>query len=395
MTVRPTIRLLPAHARRVRAGHPWVYSNELAMDEAARALPRGTVVRVQADDGGLLGCATFNPHSLIAARLLDADAEAAIDAGWLAARLARAAALRDRLVGRPFYRLVHAEADGLPGLVVDRFGPACVVQANTAGMDALLPAILEALQATVAPRTVVLRNDSGARGLEGLKPEVRVEGAAIEGPQAVEEGGLVFQADLLKGQKTGWFHDQRDNRAFLAGLAAGARVLDGYCHTGGFGLRALAAGAAHATLVDSSEGALALAARAAEGNGLAARAAFVKADVFTDFQTRLDKAERWDVVVADPPSFVKSKRDLASGTRGYRKLARMAAGLVEPGGFLLLASCSHNVPPDLFAEQVRRGLRDAGRTGRVLRTAGAAPDHPVHPWLPESAYLKCQVLQLD
>lgn len=394
MTDRPTVRLLAGHAKRLRGGHPWVFSNEIAMDQAAKAIEPGGLVRLIDAGGEALACATFNPHSLIAARVVDPDPNARFDADAIATRLARARDLRDRLIGAPYYRLVHAEADRLPGLVIDRFGDALVVQANTAGAERMLPDLAVALRQVLDPRTTVFRCDSPIRRLEGLETYTRTEGAAPDGPVAVPEGGVDFRADLLTGQKTGWYFDQRDNRAFVAGLAKGARVLDLYCHGGGFGLRALAAGASHAVLVDSSQPALDLAGAAAEASGLA-NVAFKRAEVFADLESRNAAREAWDVVVADPPSFVKSRKDLGAGLRGYRKLARLAAGVVAPGGFLAIASCSHNVDPPTFAEQVRRGLVDAGREARVLRAAGAAPDHPVHPALPESAYLKCLVLQVD
>ena len=391
---RPTIRLLAGHAKRLRAGHPWIFSNEIAMDAAAKALEPGTLARVIDAGGEALVCATFNPHSLIAARVVDRDPEAPLDAGAIARRLTRARDLRDRLIGAPFYRLIHAEADRLPGLVVDRFGDVLVVQANTAGAERLLPVIAEALDATLKPRGIVYRCDSAVRRLEGLDGYVRTSGATPDAPVAVPEGGVTFRADLIAGQKTGWYFDQRDNRAFVAALASGARVLDLYCHGGGFGLRALAAGAAAATLVDTSQPALDLARAAAEASGLTT-ASFARADVFAYLESRGAAREVWDVVITDPPSFVKSRKDLGAGLRGYRKLARLAAAVVAPGGILAIASCSHNVDAPTFDEQVRRGLGDAGREARILRASGAAPDHPLHPALPESAYLKCLVLQVD
>ncbi len=392
---RPTVRLLAGHSKRLRGGHPWVFSNEIAMDEAAQAIAPGTVVRLVDAGGEALASAMFNPHSLIAARVLDDNPEAAFDAPEVTARIGAALALRQRLHDAPYYRLVNAEADRLPGLVVDRYGDVVVVQANTAGMERCLPEVLAALAQVLGRVGVVLRCDGSVRKLEGLESYVRQEGPVPSGPIEVIEGGVRFRADPTGGQKTGWYYDQRDNRGFVAGLARGLDVLDVYSHTGGFGLRALAGGAARAVLIDGSDAALELARIAAEANGLAGRASFVHAEAFRELERRGAAGERWGIVVADPPSFVKSRKDLGSGARGYRKLARLAAALVAPGGFLAIASCSYHVDTALFAEQVRRGLGDAERSGRILRSAGAAPDHPVHPALPESAYLKCQVLQLD
>ncbi|HYC01715.1 MAG TPA: class I SAM-dependent rRNA methyltransferase [Azospirillaceae bacterium] len=391
----PAIRIQPGRHKRAAGGHPWVYSNEIQMDNAAKALPPGSLVRVLDAGGSALGTATFNPHTLIAARLLTRDAAEIVDTGFVAGRLRRALDVRDRLFARPFYRLIHAEADGMPALIVDRYGDVVVVQANSAGMDRLLPQILEAIVEVLAPRAIVLRNDSPARGLEGLGEEVRIAAGDLGGPVPVEENGATFFADPASGQKTGWFFDQRDNRAFVASLAKGRSVIDFYTYSGGFGVLAAARGAARTVLVDRSAGALELAMKAAETNGVADRVEARKADAFGELERLANAGETFEVVILDPPAFVKSKKDLAAGTRAYRKMARMGAQITAPGGVLLVASCSHNMPPELFAEQAARGLADAGRQGRILRTAGAGPDHPVHPNLPESAYLKAQVLALD
>jgi 23S rRNA (cytosine1962-C5)-methyltransferase len=392
---RPVVLLLPGGHRRAEAGHPWIYSNEVQMDAAARTLPRGSLVTLKRADGRPLGVAMFNPSTLLAARLLDRDSVRPIGRRFLARRLERALRLRERLYRTPFYRLIHAEADGLPGLVVDRFGPVLVVQANAAGIDRLQPLLIEALTALLAPSAIVLRNDSSVRALEGLEPEVRVALGAIDGPVALDENSTVFAADVIGGQKTGWFFDQRDNRAFVAGLAAGARVLDLYCYSGGFAIEAARAGAASVTGIDRSEAALALAAETAARNGVAAICDFRRAEVFAEAASLGAAGERFDIVIADPPAFARSRKDAPAALRGYRKLARLVAQLTAPGGFVFLASCSHNVAAADFAEAVRRGLADAGRAGRILREAGAGPDHPVHPALPESAYLKTMTLSLD
>jgi 23S rRNA (cytosine1962-C5)-methyltransferase len=392
---RPVVALLPGGHRRAETGHPWVYSNEVQMDAATKALPPGGLVTLKRADGRPLGVAMFNPHTLLAARLFDRDAARPIGRRFLLRRLERALKLRERLYPAPYYRLVHAEADGLPGLVVDRFGKVLVVQANAAGMDRLQPAIVDALTSLLSPEAIALRNDSPARALEGLGSEVRVAVGAIDGPVPVEENGATLAADVLGGQKTGWFFDQRDNRSFVAGLARGARVIDLYCYSGGFALAAARAGASSVTGIDRSDGALALAAETARANGVAGICEFRRAEVFAEAAALAAAGERFDVVIADPPAFARSRRDVPAALRGYRKLARLAASLTTPGGIVFLASCSHNVPAADFAEAARRGLADAGRMGRILREAGAGADHPVHMALPESAYLKSLTLSLD
>jgi 23S rRNA (cytosine1962-C5)-methyltransferase len=392
---RPVVTLIPGGQRRAEGGHPWVYSNEVVIDAAAKALEPGTLVTLRRADERPFGVAMFNPHTLIAARLLDRDAGREIGRRFFLRRLERALKLRQRLYDKPYYRLIHAEADGLPGLIIDRFGAVLAVQANAAGMDRLLPHVLDALQGLLNPEAIVLRNDSPARTLEGLPLEARDAAGTIGGKVELEEGGALFLADVLAGQKTGWFFDQRENRAFVAALASGARVLDLYCYSGGFAVSAARQGAVSVVGIDRSEPALALAAEAARRNGVGDLCEFRRADVFAEAAALAGKGERFDIVVADPPAFARSKRDVPAALRGYRKLARLAAQLTAPGGFLFLASCSHNVGAAEFTEAATRGLADAGRGARILRSAGASADHPVHPALPESAYLKALTLALD
>lgn len=384
-------------ARRLRGGHPWIFSNEFAMTPALKALPAGTLVQAEEEGSGRrLGLYYFNPHTLIAARrLAGSHADLPLGPAFFANRIRQALVLRDALFDRPFYRLIHAEADGLPGLIVDRFGDTLVLQANTAGMDCLLPVIVEALESLLAPARIILKNDSPSRTLEGLALETRVLKGAAEGRVSVEENGITYFCDPVGGQKTGWFYDHRDNRAFAARLAKGARVADFYTYAGGFALASAAGGASSVYAVDRSEGSLALAAEAARANGFGERVTTRRAEVFAEMERLARDNETFDLVVADPPAFVKNKKQLKAGAQGYRKLARLAAALVRPGGILVIASCSHHMTPEHFAAEVASGLTDARRSGRILRTAGAGPDHPVHPALPESAYLKAQVIALD
>jgi 23S rRNA (cytosine1962-C5)-methyltransferase len=391
----PILHLMAGRHKRVKAGHPWVYSNEIVMDAAAKKLAPGTIVRLEAGSGEPLGLAMFNPRTLIAARVLDRNPRAVIDRAFLTNKVAAAAQLRERIYPGGYYRLIHAEADGLPGLIVDRYGDLCVIQANTAGMDALLPDLIAALEAVLEPATIVLRNDAGARQLEGLAEDVRLVKGSLDGLTEVYEYGAPYYADLREGQKTGWFYDQRDNRALVARMASGARVLDGYAYIGGFGISCARAGAREVTILDRSAPALDLAAQSAKRNGIDGVCKFSKAEVFPELERLAAAGERFDIVIVDPPAFVKSKKDLQAGVRGYRKLARLAAPLVVPGGLLFIASCSHNVDRLTFDEQVARGMEDADRSARILFEGGAGLDHPVHPALPETAYLKASLLQLD
>ncbi|MDB5397020.1 MAG: SAM-dependent methyltransferase [Rhodospirillales bacterium] len=395
MKKRPTVRLQPRQDARLRHGHPWAYSNEIMMDAEAKAIPPGTTVTLTTAGGERLGVAFFNPHTLIAARVLATDTDTVIDRTFFAARFAAALRLRQRLYPEPFYRLVHAEADGLPAVIVDRMGDVLVVQLNAAGPDLATDDIIRALVETVNPKAVILKNDSPTRALEGLATESRLVYGTLSGPVELTENGARFQIDPLEGQKTGWFYDQRDSRAFVARFASGARILDAYCYGGGFGIASALAGAASVTLLDRSAPALEAALRSARLNGIADRCETKHREVFEALDAMAAAGEQYDVVIIDPPAFAKSRKDIPVAIKGYRKLARQAAGLVSPSGILFAASCSQNVGVLEFADAVARGLHDAGRQGRILRQAGAGPDHPVHPTLPESAYLKSLTLALD
>jgi 23S rRNA (cytosine1962-C5)-methyltransferase len=391
----PQIRILPGRHKRVAGGHPWAFSNELDMTAEAKALAPGSLVVLASHSGEAIGVAGFNPHSLIVARLIDRKPKTEIDTGWLTDRLQRCLDLRGHLFDTPCYRLVHAEADGLPGLIVDRFADALSIQFNTALMERLREPVLEALEAVLSPAAIVLRNDSAVRKLEGLDIAVDVIKGDLTAPVEVAENGIRYLADLAGGQKTGWFFDQRDNRRFMASLSNGVRVLDVYSHTGGFAIAAALAAAESVTAVDKSAPALALAEQAAALNDCGGQCDFVKADAFNEMERLAAAGERYGVVIADPPAFVKSKKDLKAGIKAYRKMMRLATRLTAPGGYLFVASCSHHMTAELFDEQMRKTLADANRSARILRRAGAAPDHPTHPFLPESGYLKALTLQVD
>jgi 23S rRNA (cytosine1962-C5)-methyltransferase len=392
MSKRPTITLKPREGRRARLGAPWIFSNEVQMDTAAKALAPGALVDVKGDDGQDFGSGMFNSKSLIAIRLLARENGARIDAAFFAERLKRALALRDALYAKPFYRLAHAEGDGLPGLTIDRFGDVVVVQITAAGMEALLVPLKMALEEVLSPTTIILRADAPSRALEGLESYVRAEkGEAAR--IAVEENGARYFADLGQGQKTGWYYDQRDNRAFIASLAKGKTVLDAYSYTGGFGIAAAKAGASEVVCLDSSEPALKLAEDSAAANSVSIKP--IKSDVMEELERLAAQKEKFDIVIADPPPFVKAKKDLEPGARAYRKLARLAADVTAKNGLVLLASCSYNIPVERFASECAAGLLRGGRRATLIRSAGAGPDHPVHPMLPESAYLKALVYALD
>jgi 23S rRNA (cytosine1962-C5)-methyltransferase len=385
----------PGTDKRVAGGHPWAYSNEIEMNEAAKALPAGELVTLMRGDGRSLGAAMFNPHSLIAARVLDRDPTAEINQRFFEKRLQRALKLRERLVGVPYYRLIHAEADGLPGVVIDRFGDTVVVEVSSAGMDRLTEALAAAIDAVLKPATILIRGEGNARKMEGLEPMSQFAKGGLEGPIELQENGVKFLADPAGGQKTGWFYDQRENRALMAKFAKGGSFLDCYSYTGGFGIQAAVAGATEVLAIDRSEGALDLLKKAAVLNGVETKVTAQRGEAFEVLEQLIAEKKRFGVVSADPPAFVKSRKDLNVGSKAYRKLARLACQAVEPGGFLFIASCSHNMPAADFATQVSRGIHEGGRSAKQLYATGAAPDHPVHLFLPESAYLKALILQVE
>ena len=392
----PVVRLRPkANARAIRHGFPWVFADELVVDRRTRAIPAGAMAVLEDAERQPLGVVTVNPNSKIVARMMDARADAVIDRDWLAARLSRALALRERLFDAPFYRLVHAESDGLPGTIIDRFGDAAVIQPNAAWADAMINDLSQALVDVTGVSTVVMNGSGRARGLEGLQDRTEVLRGALDGPVEVPMNGAIYLADLIGGQKTGLFFDQRPNHAFAARLGRGGHVLDVFSHVGGFGLAALAAGAAQATLVDGSAAALELAAGGARAMGAADRVTTRQGDAFQQMEALGAEGARFDLVVCDPPAFAPAKPALEAGLRAYERVARLAAPLVAPGGYLVLCSCSHAADLTAFRNASARGIGRGGRRMQLVHTGFAGPDHPILPQLAESGYLKSLFFRLD
>lgn len=392
----PIVRLRPkAEARVIRHGFPWVYADELVTDRRTTALAPGALAVLEDGERRPLGLVTVNPKSKIICRMLDRNPEAQIDQAWFAARLARAAALRDRLYDAPFYRLVHAEADALPGIIIDRFGDVAVIQPNAAWAEALIAPLTAALAQVTGVRAIVKNGTGRSRGLEGLAEETLLLQGQVDGPVPVRMNGATYMADVMGGQKTGLFFDQRDNHAFAARLAGGARVLDVFTHVGGFALAALAGGARSALAVDASAPALALAEKGAQASGFGDRFATRQGDAFAVMEALAEEGQTFDLVICDPPAFAPSKPALEAGLRAYERVARLAVGLVAPGGFLVLCSCSHAADLTHFRNASARGIGRGGRRGQLLHTGYAGPDHPMLPQLAESGYLKSLFFRLD
>lgn len=383
------LKLKRNEERRLRAGHLWVYSNEVDTDATPLSgFEPGEPVEILAHSGRVLGTGYVNPHSLICARLLSRDPQHPVSRSLLVHRLKVALALREALYDKPYYRLAFGDSDFLPGLIVDRYGDVLVAQLTTAGMERMKADVVAALEKVVKPRAILLRNDSPIRAMEGL--ENYVEPALGEVPEAVElvENGVRFRAPLLTGQKTGWFYDHRENRARLMRYVRGRRVLDVFSYLGGWGVQAAVAGASEVVCVDASAGALERLGENAALNGVAERVTVRAGDAFDVLRSLREAREKFDVVVLDPPAFIKRKKDMAQGVAAYRRLNQMAMQVLAPDGLLVSASSSFHLPRETLLQAMLQAARHLDRNMQVLEQGHQAPDHPVHPAIPETAYLK-------
>lgn len=392
----PPLRLQKNEDRRLRAGHLWVFSNEV--DVTATPLTDfepGEPAEVFDSRGALLGSAYVNPHSLICARLISRRAGRTLDDRLLAERFARALQLRERLFpDEPFYRLVFGEGDFLPGLVVDRFDQVLVVQITTAGMDRVRDSVLSILREATGASGILLRNDTPARSLEGLPLSTEPIGDVPE-RLTLRENGTRFSVTLTHGQKTGWFFDHRRNRQAMRRYVPGRRVLDVFSYAGGWGVQAAEAGASEVVCIDSSAAALDDLRRSAELNDVADRVRATQADAFDALRDLRAAGERFDVVVLDPPAFIKRRKDQKQGEKAYARINQMAMEVLAPDGILISASCSYHLTRDALLLAMLRASREAGRELQVLEEGHQAPDHPVHPAIPETAYLKSFIARVE
>jgi 23S rRNA (cytosine1962-C5)-methyltransferase len=387
-TVIPELRLKRGEDRRINAGHPWVFSNEVDIARTPlTSLPAGAAVRLVSSHDKFLGYAYVNPHSLICARIMSRDPDSPIGTSLIVHRLNVALALRQRLSAEPYGRLAFGESDQLPGLVLDRFDDVIVGQIATQGMEALRPAVESAVRKVLNPRVLYWKNDSGARELEQLPA---FSGAAFGEPPAqlrVLEAGIDFMAPLAEGQKTGWFYDQTANRALLGRfLPQGARVLDVCSYVGAWAITALRHGAGRATCVDTSAAALEFAKNNAVAAGYELEA--MRGDAFEVLKNLHESGERFDAVILDPPAFIKRRKDIPQGQAAYRKLNQLAMNLLGRDGLLVSCSCSYHLPEEQLVTAVQAAARHSARFAQVLAFGGQSPDHPVHPAIPESRYLK-------
>ncbi|MGB5103883.1 MAG: class I SAM-dependent rRNA methyltransferase [Steroidobacteraceae bacterium] len=390
----PELRLKPREDRRLAAGHLWIFSNEVdtARTPLADFAP-GALCRVVGDRDRFLGYAYVNPHALICARILSRDGRFPPGKSLIVHRLQVALALRERLYPAPYYRLVYGESDGLPGLVLDRYGDVIVGQVGTAGMEALKGEVLAALEKVIGPHSVIWKNDSGARELEGLPSYVETAFGEPVDHAWVEENGVRFRVPIGTGQKTGWFYDQAANRRNFLRYVRGLRVLDVFSYLGAWGLAAAQAGAREVVCVDSSAPALELLQESAVANELVVHTR--RGDAFDVLAELREAGEKFDVVVIDPPAFIKRRRDIPKGQAAYRKLNQFAMQLLPRDGILVSCSCSHHLSPDQLIDTVQEASRHVNRFTQVVEVGGHAPDHPIHPAIPETRYLKslfCRVV---
>jgi 23S rRNA (cytosine1962-C5)-methyltransferase len=385
----PPLRLNKDQERRLLAGHCWIYSNEVDNEATPlKGFEPGQAVEVVTFAGRSLGYGYVNPRSLICARLVSHDRHRPLTAALWAQRIHTALELRERLYPQPFYRLIFGESDGLPGLIVDRFGDLLAVQITTAGMERARADILTALEQVVRPKTIVLRNDTAVRELEGLAPGTETILGEPPGDLELVEHGARFLVSPLTGQKTGWFFDQAENRGRLARFGTPRRVLDVCSYIGAWGVQAAVQGAEEVVCVDSSATALERAGENAERNDVLDRVSGLQGDAFEVLRVLREEGERFDRVLLDPPAFIKRRKDEKEGTQAYQRRNRLGLDVLEPGGLLVTSSCSFHMGRDAFLRAVQQAGRRAGVSLQLLESGAQGPDHPIHPAIPETGYLK-------
>ncbi len=396
MNTLATIVLRKNEDRRLRAGHAWVFSNEIDVNKTPLSeFQAGQQVVFQDYRGKAFGNGYVNPHSLICGRLVTRSSHHVLDKSLLVHRLKTALSIRAVLFDKPYYRLIYGESDGLPGLVVDRFGDILVAQITTAGMENVKDHIITALEKVLKPRCLIFRNDSPSRKLEGLEDYVESVLAPPPEEAELEENHTRFVFPLRAGQKTGWFYDHRLNRARMRVYIRGKRVLDLFSYLGGWGIQAASAGANEVVCIDASEPALDYARRNAQRNNVGSRVSTHRSDIFDALKTMREERARFDVIIVDPPAFIRRKKDIATGTEAYRRVNQLAMSLLHKDGLLISASCSYHMERRSLKTLLAQVSRHVDRQLQILEQGHQGPDHPVHPSIPETEYLKayfCRVL---
>ncbi len=392
----PPLRLLKREERRVRSGHLWIYSNEIDQQATPlKALEPGQQVELQSATGRPLAIAYVNPHTLLCARIVSRSIDQRLDRELIAHRIASALQLRQMLFNSTCYRLVHGEGDDLPGLVIDRHGDVAVVQITTAGMERLRGEIIDALRGIADWRAIILRNDTAARRLEGLDEGIEVIDGVLPERVEIEENGTRFQLSPAEGQKTGWFYDQRDNRARILPFVEGKRLLDLFSYSGGWSVAAARHGASRSVAVDSSEYALDQLVTNAHLNGVEDRVTTIRGDAFAICRQLREEGERFDIVICDPPAFIKRKRDHKEGFNAYQRINQEAIALATDNALLVSASCSYHLERDSLQQAVASAAHQQQRRLQIIGYGTQAADHPIHPRIQETAYLKAFFCRLS
>ncbi|KEI69956.1 class I SAM-dependent rRNA methyltransferase [Endozoicomonas elysicola] len=383
------LRLKNKADRRLKAGHLWIYSNEVdTQTTPLKSFEVGEPVLVENSFGKALGTAYVNPNSLICARLVSRDSEQPLDKSLLVHRIKIALSMRERLFEKPFYRLIYGDSDGLPGLVVDRFDDVLVAQISTAGMERVRDDVVAALNQVLKPKGILFKNSGNARKLEDLSQYVEVASGVVPEVVVLEENGVSFQAPVMEGQKTGWFYDHRLNRERLRNYVKGKRVLDVFSYVGGWGIQAAAFGADKVTCIDASSLALENVHANAELNEVQHKVDTLEGDAFEALKALKESEERFDVVIVDPPAFIKKRKDIKVGEQAYRRINELAMRLLERDGYLVAASCSMHLQKDNMIDLLRAGSRHIDRNLQIVDQGHQGPDHPVHPSIPETEYIK-------
>ncbi|WP_372738281.1 class I SAM-dependent rRNA methyltransferase [Neptunomonas sp.] len=384
-----TLILNQGAERRLRAGHVWIYSNEVDNKRTPiKSFQLGEQVLVEASNGKSLGVAYVNPNTLICGRLLCRDTKLRLDRSLLVHRINIALSLREACFDKPCYRLVFGDSDGLPGLVIDRYFDIFVVQISTAGMEAVVDEIISALNKVFTPQAIVLRCDGKMRSTEGLESYIEVAQGEVPELCPFEENGVPLLAPVLTGQKTGWFYDHRNNRAAMQKHVKGKRVLDLFSYVGGWGVQALAAGATEVMCVDASESALDVALENARLNNAEDRFVALQGDAFDACKELIQEQEKFDVVIVDPPAFIQRRKDIKNGERAYTRINNLAMRLLDRNGVLVSASCSMHLERARLIDIIRANARELDRTAQIFDQGHQGADHPVHPAIPETDYLK-------
>jgi 23S rRNA (cytosine1962-C5)-methyltransferase len=384
-----SLRLKPREDRRIRQGHPWIYSNEIDVNYSPlKSFEPGQQAVLETAGGKSIGIVYVNPTSLITARLISRNLQDRLDKSLLVKRIRRALSLRETLYDEPYYRLIYGDSDQLPGLVVDRYDEVLVVQISTVGMEVVKDELIEALVTVLEPVGILVKDNGGHRSLENMPEVVEIAYGEVNPTHPVKEDSTDFVTPLLAGQKTGWFYDHRPNRHMMTKYCQGKQILDVYAYVGAWGIQALKHSADKVTCIERSELAVDCLQENARINGVQDKLEILQGDAFKTLEKLCDSGEKYDVVVVDPPAFIKRKKDRRSGEKGYGKLNQLAMRLVNKDGMLITASCSMHLARENFIELLNTRARHLDKEMLILEQGGQGPDHPVHPSIPETEYLK-------